>query len=171
MIKYMKNIQTKLLLSAIVFVVAVGFLPNILDFTTKTKPRESISTKQEQQEDLSRKAPDYTKGEVIFDKLKNRVCEELDLCWVAGGYAINGDKILKKEFPTTWGNKTTLIIPRDEWDNLSNQEKRDLGDYLRYRGIDNITAGRVRPAEYSDGSINPNRNVITVDETVWISNN
>lgn len=115
--------------------------------------------------------PDYTKGEIVFDKLNNRVCEELDLCWVTDGFLINGDRILKKQFIQKFGDGSALIIPRNEWDALSNQQKKDLTDYLKKRFISRVITGRVKPAEYSDGSINPSRNTITVDKTVWSSNN
>jgi hypothetical protein len=103
--------------------------------------------------------------------LNNRVCEELDLCWVTDGFLINGDRILKKQFIQKFGDGSALIIPRNEWDALSNQQKKDLTDYLKKRFISRVITGRVKPAEYSDGSINPSRNTITVDKTVWSSNN
>jgi hypothetical protein len=166
----MKNIQSKLLVFA-VFIVAVSFLPNILNFATNVKSPKDGSIEKQEQETLTEKEPDYSTGKVVFDNLKNRVCEELDLCWVAGGYTINGDKILKKRFPTYWGSKRTLIIPNEEWINLSAADKKDLGEYLKHIGVDEIIVGKVKPAEFSDGTINPDRNVLTVDETVWSSNN
>lgn len=166
----MKSIQTKLLLVAI-FIVAISFLPNILNFATNIKTQKDGSTETQEQETFVEKEPDYTKGEIVFDNLKNRVCEELDLCWMSQGYAINGDRILRKEFPTSWGGKPVLLIPNEEWNNLSAANKKDLGEYLKHIGVYSIIAGRVKPAEFSDGTINPNRNVIMVDETVWSSNN
>ena len=165
----MKNIQTKLLLFA-VFIIVISFLPNILDFTTSTKSQKDISNEKEEQKTFVEKEPDYTKGELIFDGLKNKVCEELDLCWVAGGYAINGDKILKKEFPTYWGSDKTLILPEDEWIKLSDIQKKDLYNYLNYIRVNKITVGRVVPAEFSDGTIDTSRNRIMLDKTVWTSN-
>lgn len=168
MIRYMKNIQTKLLLFAL-FIVIISFLPNILDFTTSTKSQKDISTKEEQKT-LVEKEPDYTKGKIVFDDLKYKVCEELDLCWVAGGYAINGDKILKKEFPTYWGSDKTVILPEDEWIKLSDIQKKDLYDYLKYIRVKKIIIGRVVPAEFSDGTIDTSRNRIMLDKTIWTSN-
>lgn len=63
---------------------------------------KSNSTKKEDKNN-------YEKGEVVFDRLKNKVCEELDLCWITQGYMPNGDRILKKEFPTTWGKKRLFL--------------------------------------------------------------
>ena len=114
---------------------------------------------------------DYTKGEKVFEDLKYRVCEERgkQLCWKSQGYALNGDRILKKEFTTTWGGDRVLIIPNDEWIGLSSNDKKDLGDYLRHTGVGKIITGRVIPSRYSDDSINPDRDVMTVDTTVWTS--
>ena len=166
----MKNIQTKLLLFA-VFIIVISFLPNILDFTTSTKSQKDISNEKEEQKTFVEKEPDYTKGELIFDGLKNKVCEELDLCWITQKHKSDGNRILKKEFPTTWGNKSVLLIPKNEWIAISDREQQDLGAYLKHIGVDSIIVGKVKPAEYSDGSINPTRNIITVDETVWGSSN
>lgn len=116
------------------------------------------------------KIPDYKEGEIVFETLKNKVCEELNLCWVAGGYAINGDKILKKQFPTNWGGNSVLIIPKTEWDGLSNLDKKELGNYLKNRlFVNEIIVGKIIPARYADDTINYDRNVLTVDETVWTS--
>jgi|688.fasta_scaffold234061_1 hypothetical protein len=166
----MKNIQLTLSL-LVTFIIAVSFLPNILDAMIGNKSQEDNFTKKEEEKSIAIKELDYGKGKIVFDKLKNRVCDELDLCWISQGYAINGDKILRKEFPAGWGNKSVLIIPQEEWVSLSKTNRDDLGNYLRSVGVNEIITGRVKPAEFSDGSINPDRNVITVDETVWSSNN
>ena len=165
----MKNIQTKLLLFA-VFIVIISFLPNILDFTTSTKSQKDISNEKEEQKTFVEKEPDYTKGEIVFNDLKYRVCDKLDLCWVAGGYAINGDKILKKEFPTYWGSDKTLILPEEEWIKLSDIQQKDLYDYLKYIRVNNITIGRVVPAKFPDGTIDTSRNTIMLDKKIWTSN-
>lgn len=109
----------------------------------------------------------HDQGKAIYLKLKNKVCEKLDLCWIASGYNAYGDKILKKEFPTTWGSKRSLIIPRSEWNSLNDDDREQLGAYLEGIGVVNITVGRILPARYADDSINPDRNTITADETVW----
>lgn len=166
----MKNIQTKLLLFA-VFIVAISFLPNILNFATNIKSQKDASTEKQEQETFVEKEPDYSTGKVVFDNLKNRICEELDLCWISQGYNINGDRILRKEFPTSWGGKTILLIPNEEWSSISNKEQVELGKYLKHIGVSEVMVGTVRPSQFSDGSINPNRNVIGLDRTVWSSNN
>lgn len=168
----MKNVKFKLSAFAL-FIVAVIYLLKVLNNITKIQANYDERMNKMEQETTSweKEEKKTISGRIVFDNLKNRVCEELDLCWVAEGYTINGDKILKKEFPTLWGDKRALIIPKDEWNNISNKDKQDLGNYLKHISVDKIITGRVIPAEYSDGTINPNRNVITVDETVWNSNN
>jgi len=148
------------------------FIVIVVVVTIKDEKKETNnnSTKAATEE-VNANQPDYTKGKIVFDNLKSKVCEERDLCWISQGYAISGDRVLKKEFPTTWGNKTVLLIPKDEWIAISDKDKEDLVVYLNFIGVNNIITGRVKPAEYSDGSINTSRNLITVDETVWSSNN
>jgi hypothetical protein len=166
----MKNIQAKLLFFA-VFIVAVSFLPNILNFATNINSTKDGSIEKQKQETLAEKEPDYSTGKVVFDNLKNRVCEELDLCWISQGYNVNGDRILRKEFPTSWGGKSIVLIPNEEWSSISNKEQVELGKYLKHIGVSEVMVGTVRPSQFSDGSINPDRNVIGLDRTVWSANN
>lgn len=166
----MKNIQSKLLFFA-VFIVAVSFLPNILNFATNIKSPKDAPIEEQAQETLAEKEPDYSAGKVVFDNLKNRVCEELDLCWISQGYNVNGDRILRKEFPTSWGGKSIVLIPNEEWSSISNKEQVELGKYLKHIGVSEVMVGTVKPSQFSDGSINPDRNVIGLDRTVWSSNN
>ena len=159
------------LLILLVFVGVVSFLPQILETLNGDQSRQEDLENKEDEKSIAIKEPNYEKGETVFNQLKNKTCEELNLCWIAAGYAMNGDKVLKKEFPTTWGSKQTLVIPEDEWINLSAANKKDLGEYLKSIGVDEIIGGRVKPAEFSDGTINTDRNVLTVDKTVWSSSN
>lgn len=165
----MKNLRLKLSLF-VIFIIIISFLPNILDALNGNNSQENIPVKQEKGS-ITIKETDYTKGKVVFDRIKDTVCEKLDLCWITQKHKSDGNRILKKEFPTTWGNKSVLLIPKNEWIAISDREQQDLGAYLKHIGVDSIIVGKVKPAEYSDGSINPTRNIITVDETVWGSSN
>ena len=162
----MKNAKTKILLFG-VFIVTVSFLPNILTFLNESKENNINSITPKEEETALAKEVDYTKGEIVFDNLKNNVCEIQDLCWFADGFTVSGDKILKKEFPTYWGSKKVLIIPRTDWTNISSKDKEYLSDYLKHIGVRSVITGVVQPAKYPDGSIDNSRNTITVDNTVW----
>ena len=147
--------------------VLLAFLPILLSRpATQSNPPIPKPSKPIDAE-AKKRSISHDQGRAIYMKLKNKVCEELDLCWIASGYNAYGDKILKKEFPTTWGSKRSLIIPRSEWNSLSYDDREQLGTYLEGIGVVNITVGRILPARYADDSINPDRNTITVDETVW----
>ena len=159
------------LLILLVFVGVVSFLPQILETLNGDKSRQENVENKEEEKSIVIEEPNYEKGETVFNQLKDKTCEELDLCWVAAGYAMNGDKVLKKEFPTYWGSTKTLLIPESEWINLSAANKKDLGEYLKSIGDYRIITGRIKPAEFSDGTIDTGRNVLTVDTTVWGSSN
>ena len=159
------------LLILLAFAGVVSFLPQILETLNGDQSRQEDLENKEDEKSIAIKEPNYEKGETVFNQLKNKTCEELNLCWIAAGYAMNGDKVLKKEFPTTWGSKQTLIIPASEWINLSAANKKDLGEYLKSIGVYRIITGRIKPAEFSDGTIDTGRNVLTVDTTVWGSSN
>ena len=105
-------------------------------------------------------------GEEIFFRFKEEVCETHNACWQTKGY-LSGSRVLQKEFVTDWGKSTVIIIPIEGWEALTDQEKVDFEAYLQKYGLDKVIVGRVVPARYSDDSINPDRNKMTVDKTVW----
>ena len=155
------------LLILLVFVGVVSFLPQILETLNGDQSRQEDLENKEDEKSIAIKEPSYEKGEIVFNKLKNKTCEDLDLCWSAVGYAMNGDKVLKKEFPTIWGNKKILFLPKDEWLNLSDIDKKNLGDYLSYIKVNEVYASKIRPAEFADGTTNPDRNTLTMEKMVW----
>jgi hypothetical protein len=162
------NLRRTLLILA-VFVGVVSFLPQILETLNGDRSRQEDLENNEAEKSIVIKEPSYDKGEIVFNQLKYKTCEQLDLCWTAAGYAMNGDKVLKKEFPTIWGSKRILFLPKDEWFNLSDTDKKNLGDYLRHINVNEVYASEIRPAEFADGTANPDRNTLAMDEMVWSS--
>ncbi|CAK6700997.1 hypothetical protein [Synechococcus sp. CBW1107] len=115
--------------------------------------------------EIKKEAPnevDYTKGEKIYSRLRSKVCDELDLCWITEGFSPEGSRILRKEFPIMWGNEKTVILPIEEWNSLSAEEKSDFTDYLRSIHVKEVIVGSIRPSP-----LNPSRMTVGVDKPVW----
>ena len=116
--------QKRNLLAFLIFIGVISFLSQVTTLNGDKSRQEDLEN-EEDEKSIVIKEPSYEKGEIVFNQLKNKTCEELDLCWTAAGYAMNGDKVLKKEFPTIWGNKKILFLPKDEWFTLSDIDKKN----------------------------------------------
>ena len=172
---YTSMLDLKRLFIFIVFVGCFGFFGIRISETLQEKYRQEglkIIKEVERKQNLERlnQEKKVEKGKTIFEQLKTTTCEELNVCWVNAGY-INGEPTLSKEFPTTWGSKKTLIIPENEWFNLSAANKKDLGEYLKFIGVEEIITGRIKSSMFSQTHWDSPPNTLSIDDRVWSSSN